>query len=78
MSATLTLAAQTGQNATVLNGALFVALPIAVLGGLVSFFSPCVLPLVPGYLAALQRYPSMRIAGDTCSEPTLPVKSSPR
>ncbi|MFY1678212.1 cytochrome c biogenesis CcdA family protein [Streptomyces sp. WMMC905] len=27
------------------------ALPIAVLGGLVSFFSPCVLPLVPGYLS---------------------------
>ncbi|WP_066943871.1 cytochrome c biogenesis CcdA family protein [Streptomyces lushanensis] len=27
------------------------ALPIALLGGLVSFFSPCVLPLVPGYLS---------------------------
>ncbi|MEU8523237.1 cytochrome c biogenesis CcdA family protein [Streptomyces sp. NBC_01216] len=27
------------------------ALPVAVLGGLVSFFSPCVLPLVPGYLS---------------------------
>ncbi|MFF0398155.1 cytochrome c biogenesis CcdA family protein [Streptomyces sp. NPDC005248] len=38
-------------NTTVLNGALLVALPIAVLGGLVSFFSPCVLPLVPGYLS---------------------------
>ncbi|MET9920716.1 cytochrome c biogenesis protein CcdA [Streptomyces sp. NPDC006435] len=34
-----------------MNGALLVALPIAVLGGLVSFFSPCVLPLVPGYLS---------------------------
>ncbi|GAA4944422.1 hypothetical protein GCM10023238_08130 [Streptomyces heliomycini] len=34
-----------------LNGALLVALPIALLGGLVSFFSPCVLPLVPGYLS---------------------------
>ncbi|MFK0101792.1 cytochrome c biogenesis CcdA family protein [Streptomyces sp. NPDC091040] len=39
------------QNDTVLNGALLVALPIALLGGLVSFFSPCVLPLVPGYLS---------------------------
>ncbi|MFB8212002.1 cytochrome c biogenesis CcdA family protein [Streptomyces sp. NPDC008163] len=39
------------QNNTVLNGALLVALPIALLGGLVSFFSPCVLPLVPGYLS---------------------------
>ncbi|MFD7430077.1 cytochrome c biogenesis CcdA family protein [Streptomyces sp. NPDC059818] len=38
-------------NETVMSGALLVALPIAVLGGLVSFFSPCVLPLVPGYLS---------------------------
>ncbi|MFF1836139.1 cytochrome c biogenesis CcdA family protein [Streptomyces sp. NPDC058231] len=34
-----------------MTGALLVALPVAVLGGLVSFFSPCVLPLVPGYLS---------------------------
>ncbi|MFJ1897719.1 MULTISPECIES: cytochrome c biogenesis CcdA family protein [unclassified Streptomyces] len=39
------------QNETVLSGALLVSLPIALLGGLVSFFSPCVLPLVPGYLS---------------------------
>ncbi|MGW1870323.1 cytochrome c biogenesis CcdA family protein [Streptomyces mauvecolor] len=38
-------------NETVFSGALLVALPVAVLGGLVSFFSPCVLPLVPGYLS---------------------------
>ncbi|MFD0023701.1 cytochrome c biogenesis CcdA family protein [Streptomyces sp. NPDC058382] len=38
-------------NETVLSGALLAALPLAVLGGLVSFFSPCVLPLVPGYLS---------------------------
>ncbi|WP_243074525.1 cytochrome c biogenesis protein CcdA [Microbacterium sp. SS28] len=31
-------------------GALWVALPIALLAGLLSFLSPCVLPLVPGYL----------------------------
>ncbi|WP_129841189.1 cytochrome c biogenesis protein CcdA [Streptomyces sp. RFCAC02] len=36
---------------TILSGALLLALPVAVLGGLVSFFSPCVLPLVPGYLS---------------------------
>ncbi|MDJ0385542.1 MULTISPECIES: cytochrome c biogenesis protein CcdA [unclassified Streptomyces] len=41
----------TGVNETVLGGALLLALPIAVLAGLVSFFSPCVLPLVPGYLS---------------------------
>ncbi|MFE3660337.1 cytochrome c biogenesis CcdA family protein [Streptomyces sp. NPDC059165] len=38
-------------NDTLISGALLLALPIAVLGGLVSFFSPCVLPLVPGYLS---------------------------
>lgn len=48
----LTLAASVPEaNRTVLSGALILALPIALLGGLVSFFSPCVLPLVPGYLS---------------------------
>ncbi|WP_460771019.1 cytochrome c biogenesis CcdA family protein [Mariniluteicoccus flavus] len=30
---------------------MLVALPVAALAGLVSFFSPCVLPLLPGYLS---------------------------
>lgn len=38
-------------EATVLSGSLLLALPIAALAGAVSFFSPCVLPLVPGYLS---------------------------
>jgi cytochrome c-type biogenesis protein len=37
-------------NGTVLDGSLLLAVPIAVLAGFVSFASPCVLPLVPGYL----------------------------
>ena len=37
-------------GAIIADGALWLALPIAVLAGLVSFLSPCVLPLVPGYL----------------------------
>jgi cytochrome c-type biogenesis protein len=36
---------------TILDGSLLAALPLAVLAGLVSFLSPCVLPLVPGYLS---------------------------
>ena len=32
-------------------GSMLLALPVAVLAGLVSFFSPCVLPLLPGYLS---------------------------
>ena len=38
-------------NDVVASGSLLLALPIAVLAGLVSFLSPCVLPLVPGYLS---------------------------
>ena len=51
MSALSTLAEGATYNGTVMHGALLLALPIAVLAGLVSFFSPCVLPLVPGYLS---------------------------
>lgn len=34
-----------------LSGYLLAALPFAIMAGLISFLSPCVLPLVPGYLA---------------------------
>lgn len=34
-----------------MGGTLIAALPIALLAGLLSFLSPCVLPLVPGYVA---------------------------
>lgn len=37
----------------VLSGQLIIAIPIAVLAGLVSFASPCVLPLIPGYFSYL-------------------------
>lgn len=37
----------------VFDGALWLAVPIAMLAGLISFVSPCVLPLVPGYLGFL-------------------------
>ena len=49
----LTAAASTANNPfaeIILDGSLLLAIPIAVLAGLVSFLSPCVLPLVPGYL----------------------------
>jgi cytochrome c-type biogenesis protein len=35
----------------VFSGNLLLALPIALLAGLISFASPCILPLLPGYLA---------------------------
>lgn len=36
-----------------MSGSLLLAVPVAILAGLVSFASPCVLPLVPGYLGFL-------------------------
>jgi cytochrome c-type biogenesis protein len=38
-------------GSTVGSGSLLLAVPVALIAGLVSFLSPCVLPLVPGYLS---------------------------
>ena len=36
---------------TAASGSLVLAIPVALVAGLVSFFSPCVIPLLPGYLS---------------------------
>lgn len=56
---------------TVAYGPLVVAVPIAVLAGLVSFLSPCCLPLVPGYLA----YVSGASGADALADPTRRTRS---
>lgn len=38
---------------TVFSGPMLAAVPVALLAGLVSFASPCVLPLLPGYLGLI-------------------------
>lgn len=38
-------------NQTASSGSLVLAVPVALIAGLVSFFSPCVIPLLPGYLS---------------------------
>lgn len=38
------------------SGFLLIAFPISILAGLISFISPCVLPLVPGYLSFAAGY----------------------
>ncbi|MGV8883743.1 MAG: cytochrome c biogenesis CcdA family protein [Rhodoglobus sp.] len=43
----------------VLSGNLLLAIPVAILAGLVSFASPCVLPLVPGYLGYIGGFSSV-------------------
>ncbi len=40
-----------GVGEVVSSGSLVIAIPLAMLAGLISFASPCVLPLVPGYLS---------------------------
>lgn len=36
---------------TAYSGSLLMAIPVAAIAGLVSFFSPCVMPLLPGYVS---------------------------
>lgn len=48
----------------VLSGPLLIAIPIALAAGVVSFFSPCCLPLVPGYLS----YVAGMAGGETHSD----------
>ena len=42
------------------DGFLLFAIPISILAGIVSFLSPCVLPLVPGYLSFAAGYSQAR------------------
>lgn len=51
-------------DATVTSGSLLLASLLAVAAGLVSFASPCVLPLVPGYLSYVAS-----VAGESGTEP---------
>ncbi len=53
MSTALAAGAGDAFGSAVADGSLLLAVPVALLAGLVSFASPCVLPLVPGYLAYL-------------------------
>ena len=49
---------------TVTSGSLFLAIPLALAAGLISFLSPCVLPLVPGYLSYITGLTGAEIASE--------------
>ncbi len=49
---------------TVSGGSLLLAIPIAFVAGLLSFLSPCVLPLVPGYLSYVTGLTGAELAGE--------------
>ncbi len=49
---------------TVATGSLLLAAPIAFAAGAVSFLSPCVLPLVPGYLSFVTGLSGAELAGE--------------
>lgn len=48
---------------TVFSGALVLAIPLALVAGIVSFLSPCVLPLVPGFLGYVSGLADPEAAG---------------
>lgn len=50
-----------------LTSSMLVAVPVAMLAGLVSFLSPCVLPLLPGYLSYASGLGSAQIMAGTGS-----------
>lgn len=49
---------------TVTTGSLLLAIPLAIAAGLLSFLSPCVLPLVPGYLSFITGLTGAEIASE--------------
>lgn len=64
-------------GAIVADGALWLALPIALLAGLVSFLSPCVLPLVPGYLGFIGGAVAPRASATSADAAAAPSRSVP-
>jgi cytochrome c-type biogenesis protein len=57
----------------VFDGSLLLAVPLAFLAGLVSFLSPCVLPLAPGYLAYVAGLTGADLAEESADSATDPA-----
>ncbi|MFC7329289.1 cytochrome c biogenesis CcdA family protein [Marinactinospora rubrisoli] len=63
---------------TIAAGSLLLAVPLALLAGLVSFLSPCVLPLVPGYLSYVTGMSGADIAAHRRAAQAAPEGSAAR
>jgi cytochrome c-type biogenesis protein len=59
----------------VTDGSLLLAIAVAALVGLISFASPCVLPLVPGYLGYVAGLTGATAAGPAAGLPATPPRS---
>ena len=62
----------------VTDGSLLVAAPVAAVAGLVSFLSPCVLPLVPGYLSFVTGLSGEELGGQDRAEGGVLVRTQVR
>jgi cytochrome c-type biogenesis protein len=62
----------------VTDGSLLVAAPVAAVAGLVSFLSPCVLPLVPGYLSFVTGLSGEELGGQDRAEGDVLVRTQVR
>jgi len=58
------------------SGSLLLAAPVAVAAGVVGFLSPCVLPLVPGYLSYVTGLSGAEMSGTTAADPGRPSPSA--
>ncbi len=68
----MVLAAGGDVGSVVMSGSLLLALPIAVAAGVVSFVSPCCLPLVPGYLSYVTGLSGAEARQPGCAETSSP------
>jgi cytochrome c-type biogenesis protein len=64
--------------AAVTDGPLLVAAPVAAIAGLVSFLSPCCLPLVPGYLSYVTGLSGADLAGELSRDEACAPTRGPR
>lgn len=60
----------------VTDGPLLVAMGVSLLAGLISFFSPCVLPLVPGYLSYVAGLAGTRVSTDPAASEKVAATAS--